>query len=170
MNTSADEPIDVVIEIPTGSRNKYEYDHEQHVIRLDRRLFTATAYPGDYGFIPDTLADDGDPLDVLVLVSDPTFPGCVVSARILGMFSMRDEKGMDAKIISVIAHDPQWDHAHDIEDVPEHLRNEIAHFFSIYKDLEPHKTTEVHGFGDRTSALAELESSRAAYRAAHKSL
>jgi len=82
--------IDVMIEIPTGSRNKYEYDHENHVIRLDRRLFTATAYPADYGFVPDTLSKDGDPLDALVLVADPTFPGCVVRARILGVFFMRD--------------------------------------------------------------------------------
>jgi inorganic pyrophosphatase len=165
MNATPDDTIDVVIEIPTGSRNKYEYDHEQHMIRLDRRLFTATAYPADYGFVPDTLAGDGDPLDVLVLVTDPTFPGCVVRVRILGMFSMRDEMGVDAKLITVIAHDPQWDGAADIDDVPEHLRNEIAHFFSIYKDLEPHKRTEVGGFADRKAALEELEASRAAYRA-----
>ena len=157
--------VEVVIEIPTGSRNKYEYDHEQHVIRLDRRLFTATTYPADYGFVPDTLAGDGDPLDVLVLVTDPTFPGCVVRVRILGMFSMRDEKGPDDKLIAVIAHDPQWDGATDIDDVPEHLRNEIAHFFSIYKDLEPHKQTQVTGYVDRKAALAELASCRSAYRA-----
>ena len=157
--------VDVVIEIPTGSRNKYEYDHEQHVIRLDRRLFTATTYPADYGFVPDTLAGDGDPLDVLVLVTDPTFPGCVVRVRILGMFSMLDEKGPDDKLIAVIAHDPQWDGATDIDDVPDHLRNEIAHFFSIYKDLEPHKQTEVMGYVDRAAALAELASCRSAYRA-----
>ena len=165
MTTASSDAVDVVIEIPTGSRNKYESDHEQHVIRLDRRLFTATTYPADYGFVPDTLAGDGDPLDVLVLVTDPTFPGCVVQVRILGMFSMRDEKGIDAKLITVIAHDPQWDGASDIDDVPEHLRNEIAHFFSIYKDLEPHKKTEVQGFADRVAALAELDSCRAAYRA-----
>jgi inorganic pyrophosphatase len=170
VSTSADESIDVVIEIPAGSRNKYEYDHEQHVFRLDRRLFTATAYPGDYGFVPDTLAGDGDPLDVLVLVTDPTFPGCVVRVRILGVFTMRDEMGIDAKLITVIAHDPQWDDAHDIEDVPKHLRNEIAHFFSIYKDLEPKKSTEVQGFADRATALAELESCRTAYRATTESL
>ena len=165
MSAWRDEAIDVVIEIPTGSRNKYEYDHDQHVIRLDRRLFTATTYPADYGFVPDTLAGDGDPLDALVLVADPTFPGCVVRVRILGMFSMRDEKGVDAKLICVLEHDPQWDGADDIVDVPEHLRNEIAHFFSIYKDLEPQKSTEVQGFADRASALAELESCQNAYRA-----
>jgi inorganic pyrophosphatase len=165
VSASDDGVIDVVIEIPTGSRNKYEYDHEQHVIRLDRRLFTATTYPADYGFVPDTLAGDGDPLDALVLVADPTFPGCVVRVRILGMFSMRDEKGIDAKLICVLEHDPQWDGAQEIEDVPQHLRNEIAHFFSIYKDLEPQKSTEVQGFAGRTSALAELEACRAAHKA-----
>ena len=153
--------IDVVIEIPTGSRNKYEYDHEKHVIRLDRRLFTATTYPADYGFVPETLAGDGDPLDVLVLVTDPTFPGCLVRVRILGVFFMRDEAGVDAKLISVLEHDPQWDRATDIEDVPEHLRNEISHFFSIYKDLEPGKSVSVEGFNDRAAALRELEACRA---------
>ncbi len=163
VSSSSDEAVDVVIEIPTGSRNKYEYDHEHHVIRLDRRLFTATTYPADYGFIPDTLAGDGDPLDALVLVTDPTFPGCVVRARILGMFSMHDEKGVDAKLICVLEHDPQWDGANDIEDVPAHLRNEIAHFFSIYKDLEPQKSTQVEGFAGRRRALDELAACRNAY-------
>ena len=164
--SGSDRAIDVVIEIPTGSRNKYEYDHETRMIRLDRRLFTATTYPADYGFVPDTLAGDGDPLDVLVLVADPTFPGCVVRVRILGMFSMRDEKGVDAKLIAVLEHDPQWDDATDIEDVPLHLRNEIAHFFSIYKDLEPEKSTEVQGFTGREEAVAELVAARHAYQAA----
>ena len=157
--------IDVIIEIPTGSRNKYEYDHERHVIRLDRRLFTATTYPADYGFVPETLAGDGDPLDVLVLVTDPTFPGCLVRARILGVFFMRDEAGVDAKLISVLEHDPQWDECRlTSRTCPEHLRNEIAHFFSIYKDLEPGKSVDVEGFADRAAALAELEACRQAYR------
>jgi inorganic pyrophosphatase len=157
--------VDVMIEIPTGSRNKYEYDHEAHVIRLDRRLFTATAYPADYGFVPQTLSDDGDPLDALVLVADPTFPGCMVRARIIGVFFMRDEAGLDAKLLTVLEHDPQWDTAHDIEDLPPHLLNEIEHFFSIYKDLEPGKSTDVRGFENREAALKELEASRQAYRA-----
>jgi inorganic pyrophosphatase len=156
--------IDVMIEIPTGSRNKYEYDHENHVIRLDRRLFTATTYPADYGFVPDTLSNDGDPLDALVLVADPTFPGCMVRARILGVFFMSDEAGLDAKLLTVLEHDPQWDKANDIEDLPKHLLNEIEHFFSIYKDLEPEKHTEVRGFEGRDAALTELESSREAWR------
>jgi inorganic pyrophosphatase len=153
--------IDVMIEIPTGSRNKYEYDHENHVIRLDRRLFTATAYPADYGFVPDTLSKD--PLDALVLVADPTFPGCMVRARIIGVFFMRDEAGPDAKLLTVLEHDPQWDNAHDIGDLPKHLLNEIEHFFSIYKDLEPEKHTEVIGFEGREAALAELQSCREAF-------
>jgi inorganic pyrophosphatase len=156
--------IDVVIEFPTGRRDKYEYDHEHHVIRLDRRLFTATTYPADYGFVPDTLSDDGDPLDALVLVTDPTFPGCVVRVRILGVFFMRDEAGLDAKLITVLVHDPQWDQATDIADIPRHLLNEIGHFFSIYKDLEPEKHTEVMGFDDRVAALRELEACREAFR------
>ena len=100
-------PLDVVIEIPRGSRNKYEYDHDAHVIRLDRRLFSATVYPADYGFVPDTLALDGDPLDVLVLLEDPTFPGCWVEVRAVGVFWMEDEKGPDAKILCVPSHDPE---------------------------------------------------------------
>jgi inorganic pyrophosphatase len=155
--------IDVVIEIPTGSRNKYEYDHEAHVIRLDRRLFTATTYPADYGFVPDTLSADGDPLDALVLVADPTFPGCVVRARILGVFFMQDEAGADAKLMCVLEHDPLWDGATDIDDLPPHLLNEIEHFFSIYKDLEPEKSVQVIGFENRQAALAELATCRAAY-------
>jgi inorganic pyrophosphatase len=156
--------VDVVVEIPTGSRNKYEYDHESHVIRLDRRLFTATAYPADYGFVPDTLSKDGDPLDALVLVADPTFPGCVVRARILGVFFMRDEAGLDAKLLTVLEHDPQWDQAHDIDDLPAHLLNEIEHFFSIYKDLEPEKSTEVMGFEGRAAAVKELDACLEAFR------
>ena len=101
------------------------------------------------------------------LVADPTFPGCWLRVRILGVFSMHDEKGVDAKLICVLEHDPQWDGARDIDDVPEHLRNEIAHFFSIYKDLEPEKSTEVQGFGDREAALAELEACQIAYRATY---
>ncbi len=108
--------IEVVIEIPRGSRNKYEFDHERHVMRLDRRLFTATVYPADYGFVPDTLAEDGDPLDALVLLAEPTFPGCHIDARPLGVFWMRDEKGPDAKIICVVAGDPDYDSVRELGD------------------------------------------------------
>ena len=109
-NVTADsETIDVMVEIPRGSRNKYEYDHERGVMRLDRRLFSATVYPADYGFIPDTLALDGDPLDALVLLEDPTFPGCWVRSRPVGMLVMQDEAGEDAKVICVPPNDPRYD-------------------------------------------------------------
>ncbi len=153
--------LDVVVEIPAGSRNKYEYDHERHLIRLDRRLLSATVYPADYGFVPDTLAEDGDPLDVLVLLEDPTFPGCVVSVRPLGVFHMLDENGPDAKIISVLAHDPRWDGTDDVSQVPAALLDEIEHFFTVYKDLEPGKLSETGGFSGRDAAWAEIEASRA---------
>jgi len=155
-----EDTLEVIVEIPRGSRNKYEYDHERHVIRLDRRLFTATVYPADYGFVPDTLAADGDPLDALVLVEDPTFPGCLVTVRVLGVFWMSDEAGPDAKLITVVARDPVWDGASDLEDLPVHLLEEIAHFFSIYKDLEPGKRTDTRGYEGRQAALAELEECR----------
>jgi inorganic pyrophosphatase len=147
---------DVIVEIPAGSRNKYEYDHERHMIRLDRRLFSATVYPADYGFVPDTLALDGDPLDALVLLDDPTFPGCLVRVRVLGVFWMRDEAGPDAKLITVVENDQNWDHAQDLSDLPQHLLNEIDHFFSIYKDLEPGKMSETRGFEGRDAAWREL--------------
>ena len=152
--------VEVVIEIPAGSRNKYEYDHERHLIRLDRRLLSATVYPADYGFLVDTLSEDGDPLDALVLLEDPTFPGCVVLARPLGIFWMRDEKGRDAKIIAVLAHDPRWDGVTDISQLPTSLLDEIEHFFSVYKDLEPGKLTEVGGFEGHDAAWREIEASR----------
>ena len=110
--------IEVVIEIPKGSRNKYEFDHERHVMRLDRRLFTATVYPADYGFVPDTLAEDGDPLDVLVLLAEPTFPGCHIDVRPLGVFWMRDEKGPDAKVIAVVAGDPDYEKVRELATCP----------------------------------------------------
>ena len=123
--------LDVVIEIPRGSRNKYEYDHEKNVIRLDRRLFTATVYPTDYGFVPDTLAEDGDPCDVLVLLEEPTFPGCYVEVRVIGVFWMEDEKGPDAKILCVPSHDPVYAGFRDLADVPPMLLDEIEHFLSL---------------------------------------
>jgi len=155
-----DEEVEVVIEIPTGSRNKYEYDHVRHVIRLDRRLFSATAYPADYGFIPDTLAEDGDPLDALVLVEDPTFPGCHILARPVAVFWMTDEKGPDAKIICVPWNEPRWDTVKDLDDLPHSLRAEIEQFFAIYKDLEPGKSTHTKGYEGQTAALGEIAASR----------
>jgi inorganic pyrophosphatase len=146
----------VYVEIPQGSRNKYEYDPELQAVVLDRRLFTSMTYPGDYGFIEHTLAGDGDPLDALVLVSDPTFSGCRIRARVVGVFHMQDRKGPDEKVICVPLGDPSWTQVQDIDDVPANLRNEIEHFFETYKDLEDDEVS-ADGFGDRTEALAAVE-------------
>lgn len=166
MNAEREEAvIDVIVEIPAGGRNKYEYDHDRHVIRLDRRLATSMTYPADYGFVPDTIALDDDPLDALVLLDDPTFPGCLVRVRIVGVFLMRDEKGPDAKLLTVLEHDPSRDDTHDLSDLSPHLLEEIEHFFSVYKQLEPGKSTETIGFAGREAALEELRTSRARYSA-----
>jgi adenylate kinase len=153
--------VEVVIEVPRGSRNKYEFDHDRHVLHLDRRLFSATVYPADYGFVPDTLAEDGDPLDALVLLEEPVFPGCWVRARPIGIFWMEDEQGPDAKIICVPLGDPRWDQVRDLDDMPAHLRSEIHHFFDVYKALEPGKSTSTTGFEGRQAALGEIAASRA---------
>ena len=150
----------VFVEIPSGSRNKYEFDEELGGIVLDRRLFTAMAYPADYGYVEGTLAEDGDPLDALVLVGDPTFPGCRIRVRPVGVFHMEDEKGTDHKIVCVPLRDPLWSATHDIHDVPAPLRQEIEHFFQVYKDLEG-KTTETRGFGNRSEAQAIIDACRA---------
>jgi inorganic pyrophosphatase len=152
--------VEVVIEIPKGQRNKYEVDHHSGRIRLDRMLFTSTRYPADYGFIEDTLGGDGDPLDALVLLEEPTFPGCLITARVIGMFEMTDENGDDAKILCVPAGDPRMEHLSDIHHVPEFDRLEIQHFFEVYKDLEPGKSVEGIKWADRAAAEAEVEVSR----------
>jgi inorganic pyrophosphatase len=152
--------FDVIIEIPKGQRNKYEMDHATGRIRLDRMLFTSTRYPYDYGFIEGTLGDDGDPLDALVILEEPTFPGCVIACRTVGMFRMRDEKGGDDKILCVPAHDPRMEHLRDIHHVPEFDKLEIQHFFEVYKDLEPGKSVEGATWTDRAAAEAEIEVSR----------
>jgi inorganic pyrophosphatase len=150
----------VFVEIAGGSRNKYEWDAELGGIVLDRRLFTSMSYPADYGFIESTVAEDGDPLDALVLVSDPTFPGCRIRVRPIGVFNMSDEKGPDDKVICVPANDPSWGALSDIHDVPFGLRDEIEHFFQVYKDLERHKT-ETRGFGNRAEAEEVIAAARA---------
>ena len=152
--------IDVLIEIPKGQRNKYEMDHASGRIRLDRMLFTSTRYPADYGFFEDTLADDGDPLDALVLIEEPTFPGCLIRSRVIGMFRMRDEKGLDDKVLCVPAHDPRMEHLRDIHHVPEFERLEIQHFFEVYKALEPGKLVQAGAWADRAAAEAEIEACR----------
>ncbi|MPY93068.1 MAG: inorganic pyrophosphatase [Acidimicrobiia bacterium] len=159
--------IEVVVEIPKGSRNKYEQDHESGAVWLDRLLFTAMSYPADYGFIPDTLAGDGDPLDVLVLLDEPTFPGCHIWARPIGVFWMRDEAGPDAKVLCVPDGDPRWDHITDVDDLRPHLRAEIHHFFEAYKELEPGKSTEVRGWEGLASAMAAIDDARSRFTATH---
>jgi inorganic pyrophosphatase len=149
--------IEVIVEIPQGSRNKYEMDQATGRIRLDRMLFTSTRYPLDYGFIPDTLAEDDEPLDAMVMLEEPTFPGCLVAARPVGVFWMNDEHGPDAKILTVPAHDPRFAGIQDLGDVPAHLAAEIGHFFDIYKALEPGKSTDVRGWQDRACALEVIE-------------
>ncbi len=152
--------VDVIVEIPKGSRNKYEYDLALDRIRLDRMLFTSTGYPCDYGFVPDTLAEDGDPIDALVMLTEPTFPVCLVPARVIAVFWMRDEDRADAKLLCVPAEDPRKAHLQELEDVPMHQIAEIWHFFDIYKRLEPGKSTETRGWERRKDALQALEDAR----------
>ena len=157
--------FDVTIEIPKGQRNKYEVDHVTGRVRLDRYLYTPMAYPTDYGFIDDTLGEDGDPLDALVLLPQPVFPGCIVEARPVGMFRMTDEQGGDDKVLCVPAGDPRWDHINDIGDVPGHELDEIKHFFVHYKDLEPGKFVEAADWVGRAEAEAEVKRSVERFRA-----
>ena len=153
-------PIHVVVEIPKGSRNKYELDHETGRIRLDRMLFSPVHYPTDYGFVPDTLAEDGDPLDALVLLGEPTFPGCEIQVRIVGMLDMADDKGPDQKLLVIPLTDPQWNHIHQIDQVPPHLLREIEHFFTVYKQLED-KTVETFGWRNAATGRRILDEARA---------
>jgi len=143
---------DVVIEIPKGSRNKYEVDHETGRVYLDRVLFTSFVYPTDYGFFENTLGDDGDPLDALVLLEYPVFPGVGVKVRPVAVLNMSDEAGGDAKIIAVPYKDPRWQHIQDVNDIPEQTRKEIEHFFARYKDLEPGKFVNIEDWGDAAEA------------------
>lgn len=126
----------VFVEIPRGSRNKYELDKESGLLKLDRVLYSAVHYPGDYGFFPRTLADDDDPLDALVILTVPTFPGCTIAVRPIGLFLMSDRDEMDEKVLCVPESDPLYAGYHDLSDVPGHFLKEVEHFFSIYKDLE----------------------------------
>ena len=156
--------LEVIVEIPRGSRNKYEIDHDTGELWLDRELFTATRYPTDYGYVPNTLAEDGDPLDVLVLVDEPTFPGCHIRVRPLGVFWMKDEAGPDAKVLTVPTSDPRWEGIDDLSKMPPFMLQEIEHFFEIYKTLEPGKSTETRGWQGRAEAEAEIEEARKRYK------
>jgi inorganic pyrophosphatase len=154
------EVLTVIVEIPKGSRNKYEMDHATGDIYLDRMLFTSMQYPADYGFIEGTLGGDGDPLDVLVFVGESTFPGCHIRVRPIGLFRMTDEKGEDEKILCVPLRDPMWSHVDDLEGIPQPLLDEIEHFFQVYKDLEGHEV-QTDGFEDRSAAEGVIAISRA---------
>jgi inorganic pyrophosphatase len=159
--------FEVVVEIPRGSRNKYEVDHDTGAVWLDRRLFTAMAYPADYGFIERTLGEDGDPLDVLVLLDEPTFPGCHLLARAVGVFWMRDDAGPDAKVLAVPANDRRYAAMTDLPDLPPFLLDEIRHFFEAYKELEPGKFSEVRGWQGREAAEAEIAAAFERLSSAH---
>ncbi|WP_292464952.1 inorganic diphosphatase [Methanolobus sp.] len=152
----------VIIEIPKGSRNKYEYDKEKKMIKFDRMLFSSMVYPCDYGFFPDTLALDGDPLDVLVLTWEPTFPGCLIDVHPIALFDMEDDMGRDEKILCVPESDPLWNHIESIEQVPPHLLKEIPHFFETYKHLE-HKHVKIIGWDGLETAERVIQEAKSRY-------
>ncbi len=150
-------PVEAVVEIPKGSRNKYEYDHASGQIRLDRVLFASVHFPSDYGFIPDTEAPDGDPLDVIIITEEPTFPGCRVSVRPIGVLLMQDESGTDEKIIAVPVADPRFDGIRSLDGLARHWLIEIENFFSIYKELEAGKHASVKGWEGVAKVRSLLE-------------
>jgi inorganic pyrophosphatase len=156
------EIVTAVIEIPRGSVNKYEYDKKLHVFRLDRNLHSPVHYPGDYGFIPRTLAEDGDPLDILILGDAPTFPGCVYLARPIGLFEMLDQGIRDEKILACATGNPRFSSIRNYTEIQPHILREMEHFFSIYKDLEG-KRTKVLGWKGRDAAHTIIESSQARF-------
>jgi inorganic pyrophosphatase len=165
VSTESTESFVCIVEIPKGSRNKYEYDAETGAIRFDRYLMPSVVYPTDYGFFPETLGLDGDPLDALVCLSEPTFPGCLVPVKPIGLFEMEDEHGRDDTVVCVPLSDPGWNRLEHVDELPDHLRLEISHFFQVYKDLDPDRESEVIGWADRERALEEIENARERYRA-----
>ena len=163
-----DDTVIVRVEIPKGSRNKYEYDEELDAIKLDRFLFSSMVYPTDYGYFPDTLGEDDDPLDAMICVSEPTFPGCIIESKPIALFKMEDDHGVDDKILCVPIHDPAWNGLEKLEDLPKQLRDEIEHFFSVYKDLEQ-KKVKVDGWYSREDALSVIEGARKRHKDASSS-
>jgi inorganic pyrophosphatase len=155
----ADDPLTCFVEIPKGSRNKYEYDEDLEAIKLDRFLFSSMVYPTDYGFIPKTMGQDGDALDAMVCVSEPTFPGCVIEVKPIALFKMEDDGKVDDKILCVPIHDPAWNKFKELDDMPDQLKDEIEHFFSVYKDLEQ-KKVKVDGWYSREDAWTEIDKAR----------
>jgi inorganic pyrophosphatase len=156
-------PLNVVVEIPKGSRNKYEWDEELQAIKLDRYLFSSVVYPTDYGFIPGTWALDDDPLDAMVCVTEPTFPGCLIPVKAIALFRMTDDHGQDDKVLCVPHNDPNWNTLDSLEDLPHRLQDEIEHFFSIYKQPEG-KEVEVDGWYPLEDALEEIATARERWR------
>jgi inorganic pyrophosphatase len=156
------EVVNAVIEIPANERNKYELDKELGIFRLDRVLHSAVHYPGDYGFLPRTLGDDGDPLDVLVLMTIPVFTGCLVACRPIGLFHLVDKGKADEKVLAVPVGDPYADGIHDLGDLPQHSLKEIEHFFQVYKDLEG-VTTRTRGFENAPAAKRSIVEAMGAY-------
>ncbi|RJG24457.1 inorganic diphosphatase [Paenibacillus thiaminolyticus] len=156
--------VEAFIEIPAGSQNKYEYDKEKGRFILDRVLYSPMHYPTEYGYLNNTLAEDGDPLDILVLTTFPTFPGCVIESRVIGVLVMSDDKGRDEKLLAVPTKDPRWNEVKSLHDVQPHLLHEISHFFQVYKDLENKKTT-IEGWKDAEFAENLYEQSIARYNA-----
>lgn len=154
--------VEAFIEIPAGSQNKYEFDKEKGVLRLDRVLYSPVHYPTDYGYIPETLEEDGDPIDILVMITNPTVPGCIIDCRIVGVLSMADDKGVDNKLLGVPLRDPRFSQITDLADVPPHVLREIEHFFRTYKDLEG-KSVTIQGWRGSEAAAAVLDAARAAY-------
>jgi inorganic pyrophosphatase len=159
----ADEPLHCLIEIPKGSRNKYQWDEALGGIKLARFLFSSVVYPTDYGFVPETLSPKGEALDAMVLVSEPTFPGCRIPVRAIGVLRTEDERGQDDKLLCVPFHDPGWTQLECLADVPERMRVEIEHFYAIYKEPEGREVT-VHGWEDRDVAVGLLEEARERWR------
>lgn len=162
IGAEAPERILVIVEIPSDTRNKYEFDHELGIIRLNRVLASSLHYPADYGLIPQTLYEDGDPLDVVVMIKEPTFPGCIVIARPIGLFRMRDQGVSDDKVLAVVDNDPLFRNYRHLDDVATSFKNELAHFFSHYKDLEE-KRVEARGWENRDAALTAISDAHKAY-------
>jgi inorganic pyrophosphatase len=156
-----------VIEIPKGSRNKYEIDHDNGRVYLDRVLFTSFVYPTDYGYFENTLGLDGDPVDVLVLLDYPLFPGVGLKVRPVAVFNMTDDGGSDAKVIAVLEKDVRWSHIQDIDDIPEFTKKEIEHFFEHYKDLEPNKWVKTEGWQGRAEAEKIVKEGIARFTSGH---
>jgi len=155
----AEQALHCMIEIPKGSRNKYEWDSELQAIKLNRFLFSSVVYPTDYGFVTDTLGEGGDALDALVCVNEPTFPGCLIEVRAVGVLRMDDEEGRSDKLVCVPADDPAWDEVEGVDGLPEQLRSEIQHFYSMYKQPEG-KQVDIHGWADRDAAEAAIDEGR----------